>query len=195
MGEIKAQGKTMVSLNPPVCDFGLPAADFDLPKDFVHAQNANGRVAMGLHGYRTGAGEYGRVGMPMRPFHPICHGFLGWTPRQQGGFHLRRIGGDLYYPGAPIVPNRPDGRMKPGELQSGGYGFYYKYKAGQPVQPAQQADVLQNLQTVITPLVSRPRSTRCKGVWAFEMISRSQAAGQPAACKPLCSSAAVETPM
>ena len=133
--------------------------DFYMPKNFVHARNANGRVAMGLHGYRIGSGEYGRVGMPMRPFHPICHGFLGWTPRQQGGFHLRRIGGDLYYPGAPIVPNRPDGRMKPGELQSGGYGFYYKYKAGQPVQPAQQADVLQNLQTVITPLVSRPRST------------------------------------
>ena len=56
--------------------------------------------------------------------------------------------------------------MKPGELQSGGYGFYYKYKAGQPVQPAQQADVLQNLQTVITPLVTvraarnRPVPTR-----------------------------------
>ena len=110
----------------------IVAADFDLPKDFVHARNANGRVAMGLHGYRTGAGEYGRVGMPMRPFHPICHGFLGWTPRQQGGFHLRRIGGDLYYPGAPIVPNRPDGRMKPGELQSGGYGFYYKGHATAP---------------------------------------------------------------
>lgn len=84
----------------------IVAADFDLPKDFVHARNANGRVAMGLHGYRIGTGEYGRVGMPMRPFHPICHGFLGWTPRQQGGFHLRRIGGNLYYPGAPIVPNR-----------------------------------------------------------------------------------------
>ena len=101
----------------------IVAADFDLPKDFVHARNANGRVAMGLHGYRIGSGEYGCVGMPMHPFHPICHGFLGWTPRQQGGFHLRRIGGDLYYPGAPIVPNRPDGRMKPGELESGGYGL------------------------------------------------------------------------
>lgn len=63
----------------------IVAADFDLPKDFVHAQNANGRVAMGLHGYRIGSGEYGCVGMPMHPFHPICHGFLGWTPRQQGG--------------------------------------------------------------------------------------------------------------
>jgi peroxiredoxin len=31
MGEIDAQGKTMVALNPPVCDFGLPAIPFDLP--------------------------------------------------------------------------------------------------------------------------------------------------------------------
>ena len=28
--------------------------DFYMPKNFVHARNANGRVAMGLHGYRTG---------------------------------------------------------------------------------------------------------------------------------------------
>ena len=28
--------------------------------------------------------------------------------------------------GAPMVPDRPDGRMKPGELQNGAYGFYYK---------------------------------------------------------------------
>ena len=133
----------------------IVAADFDLPKDFVHARNANGRVAMGLHGYRTGAGEYGRVGMPMRPFHPICHGFLGWTPRQQGGFHLRRIGGNLYYPGAPIVPNRPDGRMKPGELQSGGYGFYYK---GHTTALVTEKDVLKELQTVVTPVKTRQRN-------------------------------------
>jgi len=133
----------------------IVAADFDLPKDFVHARNANGRVAMGLHGYRIGTGEYGRVGMPMRPFHPICHGFLGWTPRQQGGFHLRRIGGNLYYPGTPIVPNRPDGRMKPGELQSGGYGFYYK---GHTTAPVTKKDVLKELQTVVTPVKTRQRS-------------------------------------
>ena len=134
----------------------IVAADFDLPKDFVHARNANGRVAMGLHGYRIGTGEYGRVGMPMRPFHPICHGFLGWTPRQQGGFHLRRIGGNLYYPGAPIVPNRPDGRMKPGELQSGGYGFYYK---GHTTALVTEKDVLKELQTVVTPVKTRQRSS------------------------------------
>ena len=127
------------------------AKDFYLPKNFVHARNANGRVAMGLHGYRIGIGEYGhmgRLGMPPP--------FLGWTPRNQWGFHLRRIGGQLFFPGPSIVPERPDGRMKPGELQSGGYGFYYK--GGQSAQPLQQRDVLQDLQAVITPMVSRPRS-------------------------------------
>ena len=125
--------------------------DFYMPKNFVHARNANGRVAMGLHGYRIGIGEYGRTGrLGMPP------PFLGWTPRQQWGFHLRRVGGQLFFPGPSIVPERPDGRMKPGELQSGGYGFYYK--GGQPAQPVQQRDVLQDLQAVITPLVSRPRS-------------------------------------
>lgn len=128
--------------------------DFYLPKNFVHARNANGRVAMGLHGYRIGIGEYGhrgrlgRLGMPPP--------FLGWTPRHQWSFHLRRVGGQLFFPGPSIVPERPDERMKPGELQSGGYGFYYK--GGQPAQPIGQQDVLQNLQAVITPLVSRPRS-------------------------------------
>lgn len=48
---------------------GILSKDFYLPKDFVHARNANGRVAMGLHGYRIGIGEYGRLGrlgMPRR---------------------------------------------------------------------------------------------------------------------------------
>ena len=130
--------------------------DFYMPKDFVHARNANGRVAMGLHGYRIGIGEYGRVGrMGMPP------PFLGWTPRNQWGIHLRRVGGRLFYPGPPVVPERWDGRMKPGEMQSGGYGFYYK---GHRTQEAQmqnvvpQADVLQQLQQVITPITSLPRS-------------------------------------
>ena len=109
-----------------------------LPKNFVHARNANGRVAMGLHGYRIGIGEYGhmgRLGMPPP--------FLGWTPRNQWGVHLRRVGVQLFFPGPSIVPERPDGRMKPGELQSGGYGFYYK--GGQRTQPLQQRDVLAGL--------------------------------------------------
>lgn len=126
--------------------------DFYLPKNFVHARNANGRVAMGLHGYRIGLGEYGRTAWPHMP-----PPFLGWTPRNQWGFHLRRVGGDLFYPGGPAVPERWDGRMKPGELQSGGYGFYYK--GNRQAAPQQERDVLQDLQAVITPMTSRPRST------------------------------------
>lgn len=140
----------------------LVANDFDMPKNFVHARNANGRVAMGLHGYRIGVGEYGRNPIPsfrqgwraMGTHGPVP--FLGWTPRQQDGYHLRRINGGLYYPaGSPMVPNRPDGRMKPGELQNGGYGFYYK---GQPSHIKQ--DVLQDLQAVIQPIQARPRTTQ-----------------------------------
>ena len=134
----------------------IVAADFDIPRDFVHARNANGRVAMGLHGYRIGAGEYGRLGRPFPLRHPWGACFLGWTPRHQDGFHLRRIGGNLYYPGAPMVPDRPDGRIKPGELQSGGYGFYYK---GHSTGTVAGEDVLKDLETVITPLQVRPRPT------------------------------------
>ena len=107
---------------------------------------------MGLHGYRIGIGEYGRVGRYGMP-----PPFLGWTPRQQEGYHLRRVGGRLFYAGTPMVAERPDGRMKPGELQSGGYGFYYKGHPQPPAQPVRQ-DVLQELQAVITPMVGKPRS-------------------------------------
>ena len=133
--------------------------DFYLPRSFVHARNANGRVAMGLHGYRIGVGEYGRLPWDRRGLHPMMdpyHGrFLGWTPRQQEGWHMRRVGGALFMQGAPMVPDRPDGRMKPGELQSGAYGFYYKGQQTQVPQPSQ--DVLANLQTVIQPVEVKPR--------------------------------------
>ena len=78
--------------------------DFYMPKNFVHARNANGRVAMGLHGYRIGIGEYGRMGrMGMPP------PFLGWTPRNQWGLHLRRVGGHCSFRGRPSYPNVPTG--------------------------------------------------------------------------------------
>lgn len=138
---------------------GLLSNDFYLPRSFVHARNANGRVAMGLHGYRIGVDEYGRLPWDRRGLHPMMdpyHGrFLGWTPRQQEGWHMRRVGGALFMQGAPMVPDRPDGRMKPGELQSGAYGFYYKGQQTQVVQPSQ--DVLANLQTVIQPVEVKPR--------------------------------------
>ncbi len=134
----------------------IVAADFDLPRDFVHARNANGRVAMGLHGNRIGVGEYGRVAMPvpMMHRHPFGRGFLGWTPRNQEGWHMRRIGGQLWFPaGASMVVVRPDGRQKPGELQTGGYGFYYKGAPQGAIQgTVPRQDVLAQMQTVIKPI-------------------------------------------
>ncbi len=134
--------------------------NFYLPKDFTHARNANGRMAMGLHGYRVGAGEYGRpatAGWRVHGPGGYCHPFLGWSPRQQEGWHLRRIGGELYYGGAPMVADRPDGRMKPGELQSGGYGFYYKGDT-QTISGSQQGiDPLSELQTAIQPITYTQR--------------------------------------
>lgn len=140
----------------------LVKKDFYMPRDFVHARNANGRVAMGLHGYRIGVGEYGRLPwdrqrafMMMDPFHGR---FLGWTPRNQEGFHMRRVGGAMFLQGAPMVPERPDGRIKPGELLNGGYGFYYKGGQQNMVQQHSE-DVLAGLEAVIPPIKipSRPQ--------------------------------------
>lgn len=141
----------------------LVSKDFDIPRNFVHARNANGRVAMGLHGYRVGVGEYGRMGYDRgrwsRPLlGPMGIHMLGWTPRQQEGYHMRRVGGKLFMQHPPMMPERPDGRMKPGELQSGAYGFYYKgHQISQNNEQAVQQDVLKDLQAVITPIELRPR--------------------------------------
>ena len=45
---------------------GIVGKDFDLPSSFVAARNVNGRVAMGLHGYRIGVdGQCLSVPMPL----------------------------------------------------------------------------------------------------------------------------------
>ena len=107
--------------------------DFDVPSSYVAARNVNGRVAMGLHGYRE------------RPVIYPPMSFLGWTPRQQEGLHLRRMAGVAV---TPIVAEHADGRLRPGELQSGGYGYYYKGSG---------ADPLQEMQQILPQTVSRPR--------------------------------------
>ena len=137
----------------------LVSENFHMPKDFVHARNANGRVVMGIHGYRIGVGEYGRpAGMWGR------YGILGWTPRMQDGFHMRRVGGSLYMGGAPMVADRPDGRIKPGELQNGGYGFYYKGQSAQQAQNVgsrqQGYDVLNELKDIVPQIQERTKSDK-----------------------------------
>jgi hypothetical protein len=127
--------------------------DFYMPDNFVSARNAFGRVSMGLHGYRMGAGEYG---IPYyRPFSRSSRGwggdFIGWEP----GWNMRRVGGRTFMAGGGVMtPVRPDGRVKPGELNAGGYGFYYK---GQ--QQTTRQDVLDNIiaDDRIQPVKASPR--------------------------------------
>ena len=140
--------------------------DFDCPKNYVHARNANGKVTMGLHGYRVQ--DMGRTPMSYYPPHyPTGHMFphhrmafpriippmLGWTPRQRDGFHMRRVDGHLIMQHGMMIPEREGGRMKPGELQSGAYGFYYK---GGQKQIVQQTDPLSHSQAH-SPATAIPR--------------------------------------
>lgn len=148
----------------------LVSENFHLPKDFVHARNANGRVVMGLHGYRIGTGEYGR-----QPNMWNRYGILGWTPRMQDGFHMRRVGGSLYMGGAPMVADRPDGRIKPGELQNGGYGFYYKGQSAQQTQTAgnrqQGYDVLGELKDIVPQIQERQKSDKAAVAYSDRITS------------------------
>lgn len=139
--------------------------DFYMPQNFVSASNAFGRVAMGLHGYRIGHGEYGYDARPARRtpwFAPFCRqgrgwagDFVGYAPRTEG-FHLRRIGDHAYRPwgGGPMVTERPDNRVKPGEMLSGGYGFYFKgHQKETPVEVLDQISI----DPKIKPLEAAPR--------------------------------------
>ena len=144
--------------------------DFQMPDNYVSASNAFGKVAMGLHGYRPGHNEYSySTGYPrlpwFQPFHRNSRGwagdFVGFAPRHEG-FHLRRIP-----TGGTVIPERPDGRLKPGEMRSGGYGFYYK---GHQQETA--VDVLDHLaiDPMIKPLETAPR-THGKGIPISETIN------------------------
>lgn len=139
--------------------------DFYMPQNFVSASNAFGRVAMGLHGYRIGHGEYGYDARPARrtpwfaPFSRQGRGwagdFVGYAPRTEG-FHLRRIGDHAYRPwgGGPMVTERPDNRVKPGEMLSGGYGFYFKgHQKETPVEVLDQISI----EPKMKPLEAAPR--------------------------------------
>ena len=120
-----ADGGTNYSNKKAYATFNsIVGKDFDVPSSFVAARNVNGRVVMGLHGYREGFED--------RHPHAFGRGFLGWTPRQQPGLHLRRMAGVAM---SPMVAEHADGRLRPGELRSGGYGYYYKGRLEQTCDP------------------------------------------------------------
>ena len=131
--------------------------DYYMPGSWVAAKNANSPVNNGLWGHTIGRGEYGYRGEPrFRPFVGARYGmFNSFLPGFPGmghrGYHIRRVEGRPFFASsAPVVVDRPDGRLKPGELKSGSYGFYDKGN--------QQTDVLDNLEIKTKPkILERPK--------------------------------------
>lgn len=122
---------------------GIVKDDYYIPGSFVAARNANSPVNMGLDGHRLAPGEYGYREPRFRPFEGprfgrfdnIIDGLMALTR----GSRIRRIDDRPFYAGsAPVVIDRPDGRLRPGELKTGAYGFYDK-------GTKQGADILQDM--------------------------------------------------
>lgn len=129
--------------------------DYYIPGSWVAAKNANSPVNHGLWGHTIMDGEYGYRDPRFRPFagpgfgrfNNSLLGFLFGGDR----YHIRRVAGRPYFANsAPVVVERPDGRLKPGELKSGSYGFYDKGN--------QKKDALSNLEVDVKPRVlERPK--------------------------------------
>lgn len=124
--------------------------DYYIPGSHVTARNANSPVNWGMNGKTINRGEYGHRGEPhFQPFVGGRYGrfdnFLdGFLSFGRHGYHARRIDGRPFIANsAPVVMERPDGRLKPGEMKTGDYGFYDK---GTP-----QKDVLSGMKVEVKP--------------------------------------------
>lgn len=127
-----------------------------MPNAWVTAKNANSPVNMGQWGHTIMDGEYGYREPKFHPFMGAKYGkFNSFMDRlsllPQRGYHVRRIEGRPFFASsAPVVVDRPDGRLKPGEFKSGAYGFYDK--------GTQVADPLHNLEIHSKPrMLARPK--------------------------------------
>lgn len=129
--------------------------DYYIPGSWVAAKNANSPVNHGLWGHTIMDGEYGYRDPRFRPFAGPGFGKFDNSPLGilfgAGRYHIRRVAGRPYFANsAPVVVERPDGRLKPGELKSGSYGFYDKGN--------QKKDALSNLEVDVKPRVlERPK--------------------------------------
>lgn len=129
--------------------------DYYIPGSWVAAKNANSPVNHGLWGHTIMYGEYGYRDPRFRPFAGPGFGRFDNSPLGflfgGGRYHIRRVEGRPYFANsAPVVVERPDGRLKPGELKSGSYGFYDKGN--------QKKDALSNLEVDVKPRVlERPK--------------------------------------
>lgn len=129
--------------------------DYYIPGSWVAAKNANSPVNHGLWGHTIMDGEYGYRDPRFRPFAGPGFGRFDNSPLGflfgGGRYHIRRVEGRPYFANsAPVMVERPDGRLKPGELKSGSYGFYDKGN--------QKKDALSNLEVDVKPRVlERPK--------------------------------------
>lgn len=129
--------------------------DYYIPGSWVAAKNANSPVNHGLWGHTIMNGEYGYRDPRFRPFAGPGFGRFDNSPLGflfgGGRYHIRRVEGRPYFANsAPVVVERPDGRLKPGELKSGSYGFYDKGN--------QKMDALSNLEVDVKPrALERPK--------------------------------------
>lgn len=129
--------------------------NYYIPGSWVAAKNANSPVNHGLWGHTIVNGEYGYRDPRFRPFAGPGFGRFDNSPLGflfgGGRYHIRRVEGRPYFANsAPVVVERPDGRLKPGELKSGSYGFYDKGN--------QKKDALSNLEVDVKPRVlERPK--------------------------------------
>lgn len=129
--------------------------DYYIPGSWAAAKNANSPVNHGLWGHTIMDGEYGYRDPRFRPFAGPGFGKFDNSPLGflfgGGRYHIRRVAGRPYFANsAPVVVERPDGRLKPGELKSGSYGFYDKGN--------QKKDALSNLEMDVKPrFLERPK--------------------------------------
>ena len=89
-------------------------------------------VNMGLNGHRLNVGEYGYMGDPR--FRPFQDQVLEDVTTQSSECCLEETGimfaestiDHSFANSAPVVIDRPDGRLKPGELKAGSVAFMTK---------------------------------------------------------------------
>ena len=129
--------------------------DYYMPGAWVTAKNANSPVNHGLWGHTIMDGEYGYREPRFGPFMGARYGrFNNFMDRyamlSHRGFHIRRIEGRPYFASsAPVVIDRPDGKLKPGEFKSGAYGFYDK--GNQATDPLSSLEIQAKPKVLVRP--------------------------------------------
>lgn len=158
---------------------GIVGKDYYVPGSYVSACNAGSPVNMGQYGYRINPGEYGYDPVwhahhrmepvpplatpPFRPFRgprfgPFDRIMGGLFAFADGGYHIRRINDRPFlYQDRPMVIERPDRRLKPGESKSFDYGFYDKGQL-QNSSPQITVQPLQDMQYKVDEIkLERPK--------------------------------------